>query len=47
VAIYREAFTFYNASFGAAISMFLLLLNLLLTVFYFFILRQRGQLTID
>jgi len=47
MTIYREAFTFYNASFGAAISMFLLLLNLLLTVFYFFILRQRGQLTID
>jgi ABC-type sugar transport system permease subunit len=46
MAIYREGFTFFDASFAATLSMLLLLLNLVLTIFYFYALRQKGELIV-
>jgi len=42
LAIYRQGFEFLDASFAATIATFMLILNLLLTVVYLRILRERG-----
>jgi multiple sugar transport system permease protein len=46
MAIYKEGFEFLNAGFAASISMFVLMINIGITVIYFFVIgRDRGELS--
>lgn len=46
LAIYREGFEFLKAGFAASISMFVLFINICITVFYFIVLgRKEGDFT--
>jgi ABC-type sugar transport system permease subunit len=46
MAIYKEGFEFLNAGFAASISMFVLLINIVITVIYFLVIgRDRGELS--
>jgi multiple sugar transport system permease protein len=44
LTLYNQSFEFISPGFGASIAMFLLFVNICLTIGYIFILRIRGEL---